>query len=112
MRIGGRDNLIRILLNADVICESLYSHLRDFSRSNSLSASLCRSHLFIQIDSLISSSLRRMLGGTWVYKIIFFGSLSAVHIIVENSIQRIGLLLKSRRLLDPVILSEHLMVLN
>jgi len=53
-----------------------------------------------------------MLGGTWVYKIIFFGGLSAVHIIVENSIHRIGLLLKSRRLLDPVILSEHLMVLN
>lgn len=77
MRKGCGDHLIWSLLNDDVISLSLCPHLRHFSLNDALS--ICRAHLFILIDSLIRHS---MVGGALVYKIIFFGGLSADNIII------------------------------
>jgi hypothetical protein len=107
LRKGSGHHLIRSLLNDDVICMSLCSHLRQFSLNDALA--ICITHLFILIDSLIRHCV---LGGALVYKIIFFGGLSAVYIIVWNSVQRILLVLKCRRLLNPAIWIEHLRVVN
>jgi hypothetical protein len=76
MRKGSGHHLIWSLLNDDVICMSLCSHLRQFRLNDALA--ICITHLFILIDSLRHCILR----GALVYKIIFFGGLSAVYIIV------------------------------